>query len=287
LQQIIKNSVNILVIDDDPVIIGALRSILEPWGMRMTGLNDPLRFWDVMRSVTPDLVILDVDMPQINGIELCQAVRTDPQWQNLPILFLTAHRDIETVQQVFAAGGDDYVVKPVVGAELITRILYRLERNRLWQTLSFKDPLTGLKNQPQSSRELQQMIEKAQVNGELVCLAFLCVSDLSQINIQYGHEAGNQVLQRWSRIFQSAFRSGEVLGYWGNGEFAIGMSSLTKREVSDRLTEILTTLRQQIFTAANGDRFQNLCNFAVVEYPQDGLTLQSLYQTADILQHSP
>lgn len=280
LQQTIKTSINILVVDDDPVILGGLRPILEPWGMRMTELNDPLRFWDVLQSVTPDLVILDVEMPQLNGIELCQAVRTDPQWQNLPILFLTAHRDIETVQEVFAAGGDDYVVKPVVGAELITRILHRLERNRLLQTLSFKDPLTGLKNQPQSSRELQQMIAQAQVNSELVCLAFLCVSDLSPINIQYGHEAGNQVLQRWSRILQSAFRSGEVLGYWGNGEFVIGISGVTKMEMSDRFMEILTTLRKQIFTAANGDRFQSLCNFTVVEYPQDGLTLQSLYQSA-------
>lgn len=286
LQQIIKTSINILVVDDDPVILGGLRPILEPWGMRMTELNDPLRFWDVLQSVTPDLVILDVEMPQLNGIELCQAVRTDPQWQNLPILFLTAHRDIETVQQVFAAGGDDYVVKPVVGAELITRILHRLERNRLLQTLSSKDPLTGLKNQPQSSRELQQMIAQAQVNGELVCLAFLCVSDLSSINIQYGHETGNQVLQRWSRILQSAFGSGEVLGYWGNGEFAIAMSGVTKAQMSDRFMEILTTLRKQIFTAPNGDRFQSLCNFTVVEYPQDGLTLQSLYQSAKILPHS-
>ncbi|MBD2355590.1 response regulator [Tolypothrix sp. FACHB-123] len=280
LQQTIKTSVHILVIDDDPIILAGLRSILEPWGMRMTGLSDPLRFWDVLQSVTPDLIILDVEMPQINGIELCQAVRTDPRWQNLPILFLTAHRDIETVQQVFAAGGDDYVVKPVVDAELITRILHRLERNRLWQTLSFKDALTGLKNQPQSSRELQQMLEKAQVNRELVCVAFLCVSDLAQINIKYGHEFGHQVLQRWSRILQSAFRSGEILAYWGNGEFAIAFSGLTKLEVCDRLTEISTTLRQQIFTDANGDRFQSLCNYAVVEYPQDGFTIQSLYQTA-------
>jgi diguanylate cyclase (GGDEF)-like protein len=286
LQKFIKNSVNILAVDDDPIILSGLRPILEPWGMRITGLNNPLRFWDVLQSVTPDLVILDVEMPQLNGIELCQAVRTDPQWQNLPILFLTAHQDIETVQQVFAAGGDDYVIKPVVGAELITRILHRLERNRLWQTLSFKDPLTGLKNQPQSSRELQQMIAQAQVNGELVCVAFLSVSDLSSINIQYGHEAGNQVLQRCSRILQSAFGSGEVLGYWGNGEFVVGVSEMTKVEMSDRFLEILTTLRQQIFTTANGDRFQNLCNVAVVEYPQDGLTLQSLYQSTHALPHS-
>jgi CheY-like chemotaxis protein len=64
--------------------------MLSPWGIRMTGLDDPLRFWEVLRSTVPDLLILDIDMPQVSGIELCQAVRADPQWQGLPILFLTA-----------------------------------------------------------------------------------------------------------------------------------------------------------------------------------------------------
>lgn len=65
--------------DDDPVFLAALRSLLEPWGIRMTALDDPLRFWEVLRSVAPDLLILDVNMPQLSGIELCRAVRTDPQ----------------------------------------------------------------------------------------------------------------------------------------------------------------------------------------------------------------
>ncbi|ACC83377.1 response regulator [Nostoc punctiforme] len=282
--------VNVLVVDDDPLILAALGPMLEPWGMRITGLDDPLRFWEVLQSTAPDLLILDVEMPHISGIELCQAVRTDPQWQELPIVFLTAHREMETVQQVFAAGGDDYVVKPVVGAELLARITHRLERSRLLQSLSTKDPLTGLANQFQSSRDLQRLIAQAEKNQRSLCLVILHISDLRQINIQYGHEAGNQVLQRWSRLFQSAFCSGEILGYWGNGEFVVGISGFTETEVTvdteqlvvkHRLNEILIKLRQQVFTASNGDRFQVTCNFAVVEYPNDGLNLQSLYQVAN------
>ncbi|WP_445627496.1 response regulator [Nostoc sp. DSM 114167] len=280
LQRTRSLRVNILAVDDDPLILAALRPMLEPWGMRMTGLENPLRFWEVLQSTKPDLLILDVEMPHINGIELCRAVRTDPQWQELPIVFLTAHREMETVQQVFAVGGDDYVIKPVVGAELLARITHRLERSRLLQSLSTKDPLTGLANQFQSNRDLQHLIAQAEKNQQSVCLAILSVTDLHQINIKYGHQAGNQVLQRWSRLFQSAFCSGEVLGYWGNGEFVVGVSGLTKTEVNHRLSEILTTLRQQIFTAFDGDRFQVICNFTVAEYPNDGLTIQSLYQVA-------
>ncbi|MDF5708524.1 MAG: response regulator [Nostoc sp. S4] len=281
LQRTRSLRINVLVVDDDPLILAALRPMLEPWGMRMTALDNPLRFWEVLQSTTPDLLILDVDMPQISGIELCQAVRTDPQWQELPIVFLTAHREIKIVQQVFAVGGDDYVIKPVVGAELLARITHRLERSRLLQSLSTKDSLTGLANQFQSRRNLEHLITQADKNQQSVCLAILSVNDLRQINIKYGHEAGNQVLQRWSRLFQSEFCSDEVLGYWGNGDFIVGISGLTKPEINHRLSEILTTLRQQIFTAFDGDRFQVTCNFAIVEYPSDGLTIQSLYQVAN------
>ncbi|GAB1543239.1 hypothetical protein NUACC21_59130 [Scytonema sp. NUACC21] len=219
----------------------------------------------------------------LNRIELCQAVRTDPNCQGLPILFLTAHRELETVQQVFAAGADDYVVKPVVGAELLARITNRLERIRLLQSFSSKDPLTGLANQPQSSRDLHNLIDQARINGQPASLVLLAVTELRQINTQYGHESGNQVLQRWSRHLQSAFRGGEVMGYWGNGEFVVGISGMTKAEVKDRLSDILTALRQQIFIAPEGTRYQTLCSFAVVEYPNDGLTIQSLYQAASLL----
>jgi DNA-binding response OmpR family regulator/HPt (histidine-containing phosphotransfer) domain-containing protein len=131
LQRHHTQTTNILVVDDDPIILDSLQRMLKPSGMEVRGLCDPLQFWDVLRSVSPDLLILDVEMPQLSGIELCQAVRTDPHWQSLPILFLTAHNDAATLQQSFQVGADDYIVKPIVESELLTRIHNRIERTRL------------------------------------------------------------------------------------------------------------------------------------------------------------
>ena len=291
LQRSRSLSVSVLAVDDDPVFLAGLRSMLEPWSIQMTELDDPLRFWEVLRRTAPDLLILDVDMPQLGGIELCQAVRTDPDLQGLPILFLSAHRDRETIQQIFASGADDYVSKPVVAAELLTRITNRLERIRLLKTLSSKDSLTGLANQPQSYRDLELLIQRmndaeksANSDSSLLpdafCLVVFVITELPAIHFQYGHATGNQILQRWGRLFQAAFRGAEVLGYWGNGEFVVGMPGLTKQQTSDRLSEILTTLRQQVFTAPDGSRFQVSFRFGIAEYASDGFTLQHMYQIA-------
>ncbi|MDJ0634966.1 MAG: response regulator [Xenococcaceae cyanobacterium MO_188.B29] len=270
----------VLIVDDDPLFLAAIRPLLEPWGIRMTALDAPLRFWEVLESTNPDLLILDVEMPEINGIELCQTIRSDPNWQSLPILFLTALRDSETIQQVFTAGADDYATKPIIGSELLTRINNRLERNRLLQNLAYKEPITGLMNQLKSSQELESLLQHAQQNHTFFCLVVLRLQDLDRINFKYGHRIGNQVLQRWGRLLQAAFRNNAILGYWGNGEFAIGTTSLTKMGMSDRLGEIMATLRKQIFIAADSDRFSVLCSYALAEYPTDGTTLQSLYQSS-------
>ncbi len=270
----------VLIVDDDPLFLAAIRPLLEPWGIRMTALDAPLRFWEVLESTNPDLLILDVEMPDINGIELCQTIRSDPNWQSLPILFLTALRDSETIQQVFTAGADDYATKPIIGSELLTRINNRLERNRLLQNLAYKEPITGLMNQLKSSQELESLLQHAQQNHTFFCLVVLRLQDLDRINFKYGHRIGNQVLQRWGRLLQAAFRNNAILGYWGNGEFAIGTTSLTKMGMSDRLGEIMATLRKQIFIAADSDRFSVLCSYALAEYPTDGTTLQSLYQSS-------
>ncbi|MDY6896744.1 MAG: response regulator, partial [Cyanobacteriota bacterium] len=274
----------ILVVDDDPIFLSVLRPLLEPWGIKFTGLDNSQRFWEVLESVEPDLLILDVEMPEINGIELCQAVRTDQKWQSLPILFLTSHRDGKTIEKVFAAGADDYVTKPVVGAELLTRITNRLERNHLLKTLSTKDAQTGINNYTESKRHLDSLLSQIksqnQENNTPVCLAVLTVAEFNKINFNYGHNIGNQVLRRWGNLIQKVFRSREVLGYWGNGEFIIGMIELNKTQAKERLTEILAILRQQIFTASNGNRFQVTCNCTIAEYPTDGKSIHSLYQSS-------
>ncbi|NES42813.1 response regulator transcription factor, partial [Moorena sp. SIO2C4] len=131
LQQSGPPQAKLLIVDDDPQILDQLRTVLEPWGFQLTLLNDPQQFWETIEQCTPDLLILDVEMPQFSGIDLCQVVRNDPRWGELPVLFLSAVQDAETLQQVFMAGADDYVQKPIRDPELLARVLNRIERSQL------------------------------------------------------------------------------------------------------------------------------------------------------------
>ncbi|KAF3889946.1 MULTISPECIES: response regulator [Nostocales] len=127
---------HILAVDDDPKIGAVLQNLLSPWGIKVTYLEDPQSFWKTLEEVKPDLLILDVEIPEINGIEICKVVRNDPHWSELPILFLTVHNDANIVNQVFSVGADDFVSKPIVGPELVTRIINRLERRKLRQKIA-------------------------------------------------------------------------------------------------------------------------------------------------------
>jgi DNA-binding response OmpR family regulator len=120
----------VLCVDDDPQLLAAMRAVLEPRGIEVHTLDDPLHLWTRLGEVAPDLLVLDIEMPHVNGIELCRVVRADPRWRSLPVVFLTARTEAETVYRVFAAGADDYVAKPFVGPELVARIHNRLERVR-------------------------------------------------------------------------------------------------------------------------------------------------------------
>ncbi len=124
---------HVLVIDDDPTILRLTQHLLQPWGLHVTVLADPKQFWPVLEATQPDLLILDILMPDVNGIELCQMVRGDARWSELPVVVLTAYNDAETINQVFSVGADDFVTKPIVGPELVTRIINRLERMKLIQ----------------------------------------------------------------------------------------------------------------------------------------------------------
>ncbi|MBE9215097.1 response regulator [Plectonema cf. radiosum LEGE 06105] len=133
--QLIKNLENtqatVLAVDDDPKVLEVLQKLLKYWGITVKTLAEPQKFWQTLEEIQPDLLILDVEMPGFNGIELCNQVRNHSRWSLLPVLFLTVHNEAETVNQVFSVGADDFVSKPIVGPELVTRIVNRLERINL------------------------------------------------------------------------------------------------------------------------------------------------------------
>lgn len=143
----------VLIVEEDPQLLDRLRILLEPWGLQLVLLDNPQQFWQVLKTSHPDLLILDVEMPEFNSIDLCQVVRNDPQWQDLPILILSARRDSETVQRVFFAGADDYISKPIVEPELIARVFNRLERSQLRRKMA-ADRLITRRDLPSVARAL-------------------------------------------------------------------------------------------------------------------------------------
>ena len=128
--------IKVLIVDDDALILENLQQFLPRWGIQPVTLNNPLKLWDILESEKPVLLILDVDMPHLSGIEVCRVIRNNNTWSGLPILFLTAHRDPAMILQLYDVGADDYVAKPFTESEVITRIFNRLERQqqvRSWQ----------------------------------------------------------------------------------------------------------------------------------------------------------
>lgn len=271
--------VKILAVDDDPIFLSSLSPLLEPWGMTVTTLSDPAHFWDALRATAPDLLILDIEMPHHNGIELCQAVRNDTNgpWQSLPILFLSARQN--AAAQVFAAGADDYVVKPVLGPELITRITNRLERSRLLHRLRNRDAQTGLSNQVQAQRDLQQMMKQKQP----YTFVLLRLVNLTQINLDYGHSMGNKVLKFWGDEL-TALLPNTLTSYWGNGDFVI--AAVDPANAISALSAVQKSLRQKVFTASSKrdspaeSRFQAQYSIGLSAFPDDARTLIDLYKTA-------
>lgn len=270
----------VMVVDDDPQILATLRSLLEPWGLRTICIDDPRRFWETLEASAPDLLILDINMPHLNGLELCQIVRQDSHWSGLPILFLTAYSDANTVNQVFAVGADDFVSKPIVGPEVVNRIMNRLDRIELLRSLAEIDPLTGVANRHKSTQDLDRLLRMAKRHHQNLCLAILDIDRFKQVNDTCGHAAGDTVLRQLGQWLLQSLRGEDIVARWGGEEFVLGLYGMTSPDGVQRLTEILTGWQQKRSTVPE-------CNLPVTfsvgiaQYPIHGADLESLYRAAD------
>ncbi|MGF1567442.1 MAG: response regulator [Nodosilinea sp.] len=121
----------VLVVDDDPQMLAALRAMLEPWGTQLTTLNGPPNFWQTLQTAAPDLVVLDIEMPDFSGLDLCRVVRQTPMWQHLPVVFLTAYADAAHKHAAMLAGANDLIDKSLGDTDLIKRLFCQIKRTRL------------------------------------------------------------------------------------------------------------------------------------------------------------
>ncbi|MEM8807992.1 MAG: response regulator [Cyanobacteria bacterium P01_G01_bin.38] len=131
-----RSTHKVLAVDDDPQVLEALRALLEPKGLQLVTLNQPLDFWTTLQASSPDLLLLDMEMPDFTGIELCQAVRQAPVWNQLPIIFFTAHSDAGAKTAALRAGANDLVEKSRADSDLLIRLYDQLRRSQLQQAMA-------------------------------------------------------------------------------------------------------------------------------------------------------
>jgi len=271
----------VLAVDDDPAVLAALGALLESGGRRVVTLGEPLRFWEALEETSPDLVVLDVDMPQVSGVQICQVMRADPKWSRVPVVFLTARTDAATVQSIFAAGADDYVTKPLVGPELTTRITNRLERSRLLRRMAETDSLTGVANQRMSAEAINALLTRGERFGQPVAVAMIDVDGMKSVNDRLGYAAGDEVLSRLGQLLLRSLSGEDAAGRWAGQEFFVGMYGMTRADGVQRLAEILEELRLQAFPGGQGASFGASFSAGVAQYPDDGTDMRSLYRAAD------
>lgn len=281
LRQKEANEGRILIVDDDPVILATLEQLLRPWGFDITTLEDPRAFWETLEQTQPDLLILDVKMPHVTGIELCQVVRNDEHWSNLAILILTAHTGTEIVNQVFGAGADDFVPKPIAGPELVVRVINRLERSKLLRRILQTDPLTGLLNYQQSSQMLQQQLQASEQKEQPFCLALVDIKGFRHINRIHGHRIGDAVLRHVAQSLNQALGNDHIVGRWGGEEFVIGLANIDRENARLQCQQLLYHLEQEGFEVSPGSFIYPSFNCGVTQQVAGEHNLDNLYQAAE------
>lgn len=272
----------LMIVDDEPQILEFLHHLLEPWGFSLTLVHNCLQFWDILEQTNPDLLILDLEMPNFSGIDLCQIVRNDPKWLELPILMLSENTNADIIAQVFAVGADDYVDKPIIGPELIARIHNRLERTQMRRRLAEVDSLTGLSNRRKFVEDLTRLLKLAQRQKQPLCYVLIDLDHFKQVNDKYGHDMGDRVLRQLGKLLKRQFRCEDLIGRWGGEEFALGLYGMNKSQAISRLKDILEQWRQEEFRVTDNHCFCVTFSAGIAMYPTDGAELQNLYRFADV-----
>lgn len=237
----------ILVVDDMTNNVRILENFLLKNGYEVFTAMDGAAGLDVARSVLPDLILLDVMMPEMDGYEACRHIRECEELADIPVIFITAKQQQDDILNAFEAGGNDYVAKPFFFQEVLHRIRVHVENKMLREqlyNLSMKDALTGLWNRryfiDTANKEFERSIRYKRDLSFVIC----DIDNFKIINDTYGHCVGDNVLKAISRTLQEAVRHSDCVGRWGGEEFVILFTETDKFVTSDFIDRIRCTLSE-------------------------------------------
>lgn len=269
----------VLIVDDDRNQAEYAALVLERAGMITCVVNDPSDIINQLTLFAPELLLLDIYMPQCSGIELAQLIRQMSQYVNVPIIFLSAEHRRDRQLAALQVGADDFITKPIVAKELIAAVNLRAWRARMLNLVMLRDGLTGLLNHAVIMERLQQGVVMAKRQKESLSVAMIDLDHFKQVNDKYGHPVGDRVLAACSRVIQQRLRSSDNIGRYGGEEFMVVLPATTADQawtVLEELRVAFSTLRH----TANGETFTVQVSVGIASYP-DFNTPAALLEAAD------
>lgn len=221
----------ILIIDDSKLIAEFGRNILTEKGFEISYAPDGVIGLEKAKAENPDLILLDIVMPGLDGYEVCERLKADPDTKDIPIIMLTSKGEPADRIKGLELGAVDYVTKPFDAGELIARVtnqirikeLYQAlqEKNRQLQEMANKDGLTNLYNHRFFHEHLARDVHRAQRYFESLSCIFIDIDHFKHFNDTYGHQAGDQILKTLGALLLDSVRASDLAARYGGEEFAV------------------------------------------------------------------
>jgi diguanylate cyclase (GGDEF)-like protein len=220
----------ILAVDDTETNIDILVELLGDKYEVMVALDGESAL-EITEEEKIDLILLDIMMPEMDGFEVCNRLKSNEKTKNIPIIFLTAKTDEDSIEKAYEVGGIDYVTKPFRPKELLARVNRELAMQKLikdlknsqdeLRKLAATDPMTKLYNRRYFSQISAEFLELAKRNNQELSVIMLDIDKFKRINDTYGHKVGDDVIIALSKILVELKRKSDIACRFGGEEFVL------------------------------------------------------------------
>ncbi|WP_404395819.1 diguanylate cyclase [Stutzerimonas chloritidismutans] len=228
----------VLIVDDDAELAARYSLVLRNAQMQVQILTEPTRVLETMRSFNPEVLLLDVNMPDCSGPELAQMIRLHDEWLRVTIIYLSAETDTHRQMAALLKAGDDFITKPISDTALVAAVYSHAQRARSLSTALARDSLTGLLKHADIKEQLALEVQRTTRTGKPASVVMLDLDHFKQINDTYGHAAGDNVIRALANLLRQRLRRIDSLGRYGGEEFVAVLpecSALQARRIFDEI----------------------------------------------------
>jgi len=239
----------VLIVDDEISLALHTEVILRGAGMETKVITDPITILDALDDFSPELILLDIYMPECNGREIAAVIRQSGEYAGIPIVFLSCESDKDKQLRAMKLGGDDFLTKPIRPTHLISSVNIRVARFRELRTYMARDSMTGLYNHTTTKQFLSSEISRVARSGDKLSLASIDIDYFKSVNDTHGHTVGDRVIKVLTRLLRQRLRGADIVGRMGGEEFAVILPQTAANEAQSVFDEIRKDFSEIIFHA--------------------------------------